>query len=167
MKRNRYIYTLLSIGAIGAFFGHGMWAVDGKDTFVELFRGTFDNVLGVTVSTETATNWVQAIGWFDIAIAALLVVMLIGNIMATGALYEFAYGKVAMVVYAWAILWGFLTAAARVTAVADFYPEVWDVVERAPNFMLPAALLYLVYQHRFDHSATTTTPADMRTPQHH
>jgi hypothetical protein len=161
MRRNRNIYTLLLLGAIGTFFGHGMWAIDAKETFVALFTGTFDNVFGVVVSTDTAADWVQAIGWFDIAITAVLTVMLIGNLQAKGALYEFAYSRVAMVIFAWAALWGFLTAASRVTAVGDFYPEVWDLVERAPNFMLPAALLYLAYQHRLDHSQGQLTAKDV------
>jgi hypothetical protein len=163
MKRNRVVYALLSVGLIGAFFGHGMWAVDGKDSFVELFSGTFDNVFGVTVSTSAATSWVQAIGWFDIAITVVLVAMLIGNLRARGALYEFAYSKAALVIYAWGAVWGFLTAGARVTAAGEFYPEVWDVVERAPNFLLPAALIYLVYQHRLDHSAEALTAKDVTT----
>jgi hypothetical protein len=152
MKRNRVMYTLLAIGLIGGFFGHGMWAVDSKDTFIQLFTGSFDHVLGVTVSNGTATNWVNAIGWVDVCITAVIVVMLIGNLMAKGSLYEFAYSKVALGIFAWGAFWGFVTAASRVTAAGQFYPEVWDFVERAPNFMLPAALFYLVYQHRQDHS---------------
>ena len=157
MKRNRILYTLLSIGAIGAFFGHGMWAIDGKESFVKLFTGSFDNVLGVTVATGTATTWVKGIGWFDITVSIAMVLMLVGNIRATGGLYEFAYSRAALVIYAWGALWGFATAASRVTAVGDLMPELWDVVERAPNFMLPAALVYLVYRHRLDHSRTAAT----------
>jgi len=157
MRRNRFVYTLLSIGAIGAFFGHGMWAIDGKDSFVKLLTGSFDNVLGVTVATDTATTWVKGIGWFDIAISVVLLAMLVGNIQARGRLYELAYSPVALVIYGWGALWGFATAASRVTAAGEFLPEVWDLVERAPNFMLPAALVYLVYQHRLDHVGTTAT----------
>jgi len=167
MRRNRVIYTLLSIGVIGTFFGHGMWAVDGKESFVELFTGSFDNVLGVTVSTATATTWVQAIGWFDLAVAVAMIAMLVGNIQAKGALYEFAYSKAAMVIYAWAVLWSFATAASRLTAAGVFYPEVWDLVERAPNFMVPAALIYLVYQHRQDHHPVAGSAADVKTPAAH
>ena len=163
MRRNRFIYTLLSIGAIGAFFGHGMWAIDGKESFVKLFTGSFDHVLGVTVATDTATSWVKGIGWFDIAVSAVMVAMLVGNIRAKGRLYDFAYSKVALVIYAWAALWGFATAAARVTAVGELMPELWDVVERAPNFMLPAALIYLVYQHRLDHTESDTTTESVGT----
>jgi hypothetical protein len=157
MKRNRILYALLSIGAIGAFFGHGMWAVDGKDSFVKLFTGTFDHVFGVTVATGTASNWVKGIGWFDITVTAALTLMLIGVILGKGALYRLAYSPIALAIYGWGAVWGFATAVSRVTAVGDFYPEVWDVVERAPNFMLPAALIWLVYQHRLDHRPTTTT----------
>jgi hypothetical protein len=157
MKRNRILYSLLSIGAIGAFFGHGMWAVDGKKSFVTLFTGSFDHVLGVDVATNTATNWVKGIGWFDLAVAVVMALMLAGVLVGKGALYRLAYSPIAVVIYGWGVLWGFATAASRVTAVGDFYPEIWDVVERAPNFMLPAALIWLIYQHRLDHRPTTTT----------
>lgn len=158
MKRNRTIYTLLSLGLIGGFLGHGMFAATlENDKFPLLFSGTLDNVLGVTVSQGTAETWVQIIGFADLAVVALLIAMLVGNIQAKGALFEFAYGKVALVIYAWGAIWGFLTAASRVTAAGQVYPEVWDVVERAPNFMLPAALVYMVYQYRLDHTVSSTT----------
>lgn len=86
-----------------------------------------------------------------------MTLMLIGAIAGKGVLYRLAYSRIALAVYAWGALWGFATAASRVTAVGEFYPEVWDVVERAPNFMLPAALIWLVYHHRLDHRPTTTT----------
>jgi hypothetical protein len=159
MKRNRILYALLSIGAIGTFFGHGMWAIDGKESFVTLFSGSFDHVLGVDVATGTATNWVKGIGWFDLTVSVVLTLMLVGVLLGRGALYRFAYSPIALVIYGWAAFWGFTTAASRVTAVGVFYPEVWDVVERAPNFMLPVALIWLIYQHRLDHRPTTTTAA--------
>jgi hypothetical protein len=72
------IYTVLSIGLIGTFLGHGMFAATlENDKFPELFKGTFDNVLGVTVSQGTAETWVQVIGFADIALVAVLVLMLI------------------------------------------------------------------------------------------
>ena len=45
------------------------------------------------------------------------------------------------------MVWGFLTALSRFTAVMNG-AEIWDVVERGPNFMLPAALVYMVYKVR-------------------
>ncbi len=165
MKRNRFLYTLLSVGAIGTFFGHGMWAIDGKESFVELFTGSFKNVLGVTVATDTATTWVKGIGWLDITLSVLMVLMLIGNVQARGALYRLAYSPIALVVYSWGVLWGFATAASRVTAAGVFMPEIWDLVERAPNFMLPAALVYLVYHHRLDHTHSATTTEALGRPE--
>lgn len=168
MRRNRMIYTLLSLGLIGGFFGHGMWAATlDNDKFPELFKGSVDNVLGVTVSQGTAETWVQVIGFADIAITAVLVLMLIGNILGRGALFEFAYSRAALVLLAWGVLWGFVTAASRVTAPGEFYPEVWDIVERAPNFMLPAAMIYLVYQHRLDHKGIVGHTIETKTPIAH
>ena len=161
MKRNRILYALLSIGAIGTFFGHGMWAVDGKDSFVALFTGSFDNVLGVEVATGTATSWVRGIGWLDLAVSVAMALTLVGVLLGKGALHRFAYSPIALAIYAWAVVWGFATAASRVTAAGEFYPEIWDLVERAPNFMLPAALIYLIYQHRLDHRPTAATPASI------
>ncbi|MEO3781185.1 hypothetical protein ABGB16_31200 [Micromonospora sp. B11E3] len=139
------------------FLGHGMWAILGQDTFIELITGSFDHVFGVTVPTGTATAWLTGIGWLDITISIFILLLLIGDIQGKGRLYGLAYSRLALVVYAWAALWGFVTAAARVTAEGELMPELWDVVERAPNFMLPAALTYLVYQHRSERTRSGVT----------
>jgi hypothetical protein len=168
MRRNRVTYTLLSIGLIGAFLGHGMFAATlTNDKFPTLLSGTFDNLFGVTMSQATAEGWVRGIGFVDLAIVAVLVVMMIGNITAKGSLYEFAYSRFALILLAWGVLWGFLTAASRVTAAGQFWPEVWDVVERTPNFMLPAAMVYLVYQHRLDHSVDAIGESELKVPTPH
>jgi hypothetical protein len=151
MKRNRTLYTVLSIGAIGAFFGHAAWAVMAKDTFVKLLTGSLDNVLGVTLSTGTAESVVRTIGFFDITVGVVLVALLIGNITRRGILYKLAYSNFAIALYSWAAIWGFATAASRVTAAGVVFPASWDLVERAPNFMLPAALILLVHYYRSDH----------------
>jgi hypothetical protein len=168
MRRNRVIYTLLSIGLIGGFLGHGMFAATlTNDKFPTLLSGTFDNLFGVTMSQGTAEAWVRGIGFVDLGIVAVLALMLIGNVIAKGALYEFAYSKFAIVLLAWGVVWGFLTAGSRVTAAGQLWPEMWDVVERTPNFLLPAAMAYLVYQHRLDHSTTVNSTADVRIPTTH
>jgi hypothetical protein len=41
-----------------------------------------------------------------------------------------------------------MTAASRVTEADTWYPAIWDWVERAPNFMLPAALVFVIVRHR-------------------
>lgn len=148
MTRERVVYALLVVGGIGMFLGHGVLAFLGQPSFIELITGSFDRVLKLSVSKETATVWLDVIGSVDLGIAALMLLMLVGDIRGTGALYRFAYSRTALVVYCWAALWGFVTAGSRVTAVGELFPELWDVLERAPNFMLPAALAYLVYRHR-------------------
>lgn len=158
MKRNRMLYTLLGIGALGAFFGHGMWAVQAKDSFVKLFTGSFDHVLGVTVANGTAEAWVRGIGWFDLVVSIAILATVVGAYRQRGALYDFAYSKVAVAIYAWAAFWGFVTAFARMTAVGEFLPEFWDLVERAPNFMLPIALIYVITHHRQDNTASDVSP---------
>ena len=167
MRRNRIIYTLLSFGLIGGFLGHGMFAATlTNDKFPTLLSGTFDNLFGVTMSQGTAEGWVRAIGIFDLVIVGVLAVMLYGNLRARGALYDFAYSRTALVLYWWGAIWGFLTAGSRVTAAGEIYPELWDVVERAPNYFLPAAMIYLVYQHRLDHGADATS-AELKVPTTH
>lgn len=147
----KVLYSVLSVGVIATFFGHGAWAVGAKDSFVALLTGSVDNVLGATMSTSTGESIVRVIGVADIALAAAMALMLVGALRGAGALYRFAYSNIAVGVYAWAVVWGFVTAFARMTAVGEFFPEVWDWVERAPNWMLPAALIYLIVKTRNTH----------------
>lgn len=147
----RSLYTMLAIGAIGTFLGHGAWALGAKDSFVELLAGSLDRLLGVTIAAGTAEGVVRLIGVADLAVAALILAMLVGARKGTGALSRLAYSRTALAVYAWGAIWGFVTAVSRMTAAGVFFPEVWDWVERAPNFMLPAALGYLVVKTRQEH----------------
>jgi hypothetical protein len=147
----RTLYAILSIGLIGTFLGHGAWAIGGKDTFIELLTGSVDHVFGATMSADTGEAIVRVIGGVDLVLAAAMTLMLVGALRGAGALHRFAYSNAALAVYSWAILWGFATAAARMTSVGEFFPEVWDLVERAPNWMLPAALAYLVVTTRKAH----------------
>jgi hypothetical protein len=139
----RRVYILLSLGAITAFFGHAMWAVRGKESFVELVTGSFDNALGISVGTSSAESIVRTIGWIDVGISIALALALVGFIARRGALYRFAASPVVIGLYAWGAIWGFTTAASRMTGAGLFYPEIWDLVERGPNFVLPAALVLM------------------------
>lgn len=94
---------------------------------------------------------VRTIGVVDIVLSIAMAAMLFGVVRGRGKFHALAYSPIAIGVYAWAVLWGFLTAASRMTAAGVFFPEVWDLVERAPNFMIPAALLYLVVSYRKTH----------------
>jgi len=147
-REHKTLYGILGIGAFATFLGHGMWAIDGKESFVGLFTGTLDNIFGYEMSARTGETWVKAIGYFDLAVAAVLGLLVVGALLERGRLYRAAYSNLAIAAFAWATVWGFLTALSRVTAADEWYPEVWDWVERAPNWMLPAALIYVVVRHR-------------------
>jgi hypothetical protein len=76
----------------------------------------------------------------DVALATAFLAL----VVAARREQAIAYSTVALGLFGWAMVWGFLTALSRFTAVMDG-AEIWDVVERGPNFMLPAALVYLIY----------------------
>src|SRR5918995_1923600 len=146
MRRSRSItilYTILGSGVALAFLGHGILGAKGQASFVELVTGTYDKLLGGSMSESTATTWVNIIGWLDIALA----VVFVGFVIAAIAQKAIAYSPVAIGLFAWAAIWGFLTALSRFTAVLDG-AEVWDVVERGPNYLAPAGLVYLIYRLR-------------------
>ncbi len=144
----RRIYLILAGGAFLTFFGHGAWAAfENYEKFRELLSNSLNNVLGMSTTIEDGgiSAAVRTIGWVDIAFSLGVVALAVGVFRGRGALMRFASSPVAIAIYTWAVLWGFVTAASRVTSAGAFYPEVWDVVERGPNFLLPAGLLYLTY----------------------
>lgn len=148
IQEHKVFYSILGAGAVGTFLGHGMWAIDAKESFVGLLTGSLKNVFGYHLSDGTAATVVRVIGGVDIAVAALFALFIVGAIQGRGALYSAAYSRTAIVLAGWGVFWGFLTAFSRITAAETWYPEVWDWVERAPNFMLPAALLFTIVRHR-------------------
>ncbi|HUE83152.1 MAG TPA: hypothetical protein VMM84_13640 [Pyrinomonadaceae bacterium] len=155
IKAFRRVYTVLAIGAIMEFFGHGMWAVRGKEMMVQLVTNTFDNMLGVSVGTALATNLVRSIGGLDVVISMVMAIALLGFLLGRGILYRLAFSRLLIGMYAWAAFWGFLTAASRITAAGGLFPYVLNLIERGPNFLLPTTLLVLtVYLRR--HELTKT-----------
>jgi hypothetical protein len=151
MRRSRsttILYSILGSGVALAFLGHGILGAKGEEKFVALVTGTYDKLLGGSMSASTATSWVDAIGWLDIALAAVFA----GLVVAAIARKAIAYSPLAIGLFAWAAAWGFLTALSRFTAVLNG-AEVWDVVERGPNYLLPAGLAYLIYRIRKDQAA--------------
>ena len=157
----RRVYVILGIAAITSFFGHAMWAVRGKDSFVELVTGSFDNVLGVSVGTSTATDLVKAIGYWDIGLSVVMAVAVIGFLQRSGPLRRFALSPLMIGVWVWAIFWGFATGASRMSGAGVWYPELWDLVERGPNFLVPAALLVMTLFVR----RQETLPAEALSPE--
>ena len=146
MRRTRstdILYAILGSGVALAFLGHGVLGAKGEQKFVALVTGSYDQLLGGSMSDGTATTWVNVIGWLDIALA----VVFVGLVAAALSKKAIAYSPVAIGLFAWAATWGFLTALSRFTAVLDG-AEVWDVVERGPNYMLPAGIVYMIYRIR-------------------
>ncbi len=147
-NRDASIYALVALGTVTVFFGHGMWAIGGKASFVELLTGSFENVLGMTITADSAITYVKVIGWIDIAIAAILALAAVGYLYkkAPESLQNLAISKLVLALYVWGVIWGFLTALSRVTAAGEFYPEIWDLVERGPNFLIPAIGVILTWR---------------------
>jgi hypothetical protein len=110
------IELVLRIGVFGVFLGHGVFALEGKQRFVEMIQSM------VPVDAATATSLLFAIGVMDILIAFLALL------------------RPQKYVLAYATVWAFMTAVARVTA-GD---PVWDFVERAANWAAPLALLFYI-----------------------
>jgi len=146
----KIVYAILAIGVGLAFLGHGILGIKGQETFVALVTANYDQVLGGTMSTDTATSWVNVIGIVDVVLA----VAFFGLAFAAVREHRVAYSRLALGLFGWAIVWGFLTALSRFTAVMNG-AEVWDVVERGPNYLLPAALVYLIYRTAEAHKGVT------------
>jgi len=102
----------LRIALFGEFLGHGIFAFRAVPHFQDLMAGS----LGI--SPEAAASVLPVIGVIDFVIAALALV----------------YPMRAALVYA--TLWGLLTGLARPLSGK----EIWDFVERWPNWGVPAAL---------------------------
>jgi hypothetical protein len=136
------VYGILGFGVGLAFLGHGILGTKSKDTFIELVTGNYDNVLGGTMSVDTAESWVNLIGWLDITLA----VMFFGLAFAAlSGRKTIAYSPMALALFGWATIWGFLTALSRFTVGFEGI-TIWDVVERGPNYMAPAAVVYIVHR---------------------
>src|SRR5215213_603937 len=151
MRRSRsttILYSVLGSGVALAFLGHGIVGAKGEEKFVALVTGTYDKLLGGSMSDSAATTFVNVIGWVDIALA----VVFAGLVIAALTQKAIAYSPLAIGLFAWALAWGFLTALSRFTAVLNG-AQVWDVVERGPNYMAPAGLVYLIYRIRKDAAA--------------
>ena len=103
----------LRIALFGEFLGHGIFAYRAVPHFQELMAGS----LGV--STETAANILPIIGIIDFGIAILALI----------------YPMRAVLIYA--TLWGLLTGLSRPISGN----EIWDFVERWPNWGVPLGLL--------------------------
>lgn len=108
---------VLRIATAGSFFGHGMFALQGKESWFKYFEAVGIN------NPETITTLLLLIGILDVALAILVLVKPI---------------KVALL---WMAIWGLWTAMIRWPVGPD---PIWDFVERWANWGAPLALLLLL-----------------------
>lgn len=118
------VELILRIGVFGVFLGHGIFALQGKQTFVEMIQSI------VPIDAVTATSLLFVIGIIDISIAFSVLL------------------KPQKFVLIYATVWAFMTALARITE-GD---PIWDFVERAANWAVPLALLlYIQFKSEIKH----------------
>lgn len=113
-KKAKMTEWLLRIGVFGTFLGHGIFALQVKQSWIPLLT-----VFGF--SESTATTLLPLIGSMDIAVALFALLLPLRIILL------------------WATFWAFATALARPIA-GD---PIWDFVERSANWAAPLALLAL------------------------
>ena len=118
------VQLILRIGVFGVFLGHSIFALQGKQTFVEMIQSI------VPIDAATATSLLFVIGIIDISVAFSVLL------------------KPQKFVLMYATVWAFMTALARIMA-GD---PVWDFVERAANWAVPLALLlYIQFKSEIKH----------------
>ena len=110
----RYVEWLLRIGVFGTFLGHGIFALQVKQSFIPLITA-----FGFTEATATALlPW---IGMMDLLVAVIVLFRPIKAILI------------------WATVWAFATALSRPIAGMP----IWDFVERTANWIVPLTLLHM------------------------
>ncbi|MFA4845479.1 MAG: hypothetical protein WC654_02890 [Patescibacteria group bacterium] len=117
MTTDKIIEYSLRIAVFGEFFGHGVFALQGKESWI----GWIQQI--TNVDTATATTILTGVGVLDIVVAILVL----------------CWKNVPRAVLLWAAIWGFWTALIR-PIVGE---PIWDFVERWANWGAPLALLLL------------------------
>lgn len=110
---DKRIGWVLRIAVAGEFFGHGVFALQGKKDWIGWFAQ-----LGVT-DPGTAGQLLFLVGILDIALAILVLIRPV---------------RAALL---WMVFWGFFTALLRPIVGMP----IWDFVERWANWGAPLALL--------------------------
>jgi len=111
----KVVEWILRLGVAGEFLGHGVLALQGKESWLGWFAqfGISDPLL--------AGQLLYAIGLMDVIVALIVLTYPIRIILL------------------WAAFWGFWTALVR-PLVGE---PIWDFIERFANWAAPLALLYL------------------------
>ena len=113
-KKGKITEWILRIGVFGTFLGHGVFALQGKNSWIPL-------ITPFGFSESTAATLLPIIGTKDFIVAFFALLLPLRIILI------------------WATLWAFATALARPIA-GD---PIWDFVERWANWAAPLALLAL------------------------
>jgi len=112
----KLIEWVLRIAVAGEFLGHGVFALQGRQAWVEWF-----SIFGIS-NVQTATTILWFIGLLDVSLAILILI------------------KPIRLAILWMAFWGFWTALMRPIA-GD---SIFEFVERWANWGAPLALLLLV-----------------------
>jgi uncharacterized membrane protein YphA (DoxX/SURF4 family) len=108
---------VLRIAVAGEFIGHGMFALQGKESWFKYFEA-----VGI-YNSDTIITLLLWIGILDIALAILVLI------------------KPVRIAVLWMALWGLWTAMIRWPVGPD---PIWDFVERWSNWGAPLALLFII-----------------------
>lgn len=112
----KLIEWVLRIAVAGEFLGHGVFALQGKKTWIGWF-----STFGIT-DPQTAATLLWLVGLIDVALAILILMRPI---------------RIALL---WMAFWGFWTALIR-PIVGE---PIWDFVERWANWGAPLALFLVI-----------------------
>ncbi|OGY62940.1 MAG: hypothetical protein A2745_00565 [Candidatus Harrisonbacteria bacterium RIFCSPHIGHO2_01_FULL_44_13] len=107
---------VLRIAVAGEFIGHGVFALQGRQAWVEWF-----SIFGIS-DVQTATTLLWLVGLMDVVLAVLILL------------------KPIRLALLWMAFWGFWTALMRPIA-GD---SIFEFVERWANWGAPLALLLLL-----------------------
>ena len=116
MENSKKIEWILRIAVFGEFLGHGIFALQGKKTWI----GWISQLTGA--EPTLAGQLLFSVGLLDISVALIVLI------------------KPIRIALLWAVFWGFWTALVR-PVVGE---PIWDFVERWTNWGAPLALLLLL-----------------------
>jgi hypothetical protein len=131
---NKTVEWVLRLALFATFIGHGILAIMMKAKFVSMFTG-MAKLVGWAVAEPTAQQWIFWVGIIDVLVAFAILYKPIRGLLL------------------WAFIWAFLTAIARPLAAHGWagllsfgdpnVDNMYDFIERAANYGIPLALLYL------------------------
>jgi len=117
MNNQNLVQWILRVAVAGEFFGHGMFALQGKEGWFKYFHA-----VGIQ-NTDTILTVLFWVGLMDVALAILILIRPV---------------RIALL---WMVFWGLWTALIRWPIGPD---PIWDFVERWANWGAPLALLFLI-----------------------